>query len=39
MAEAISVHGYLKGTLMGVLRLLRCNPFFAGGYNPVPPKK
>jgi len=37
--ESIEVHGALKGCLLAVLRLLRCNIFFPGGYDPVPPKK
>ncbi len=37
--EAIEIHGALKGSIMAVLRLLRCNPLFVGGYDPVPPKK
>lgn len=37
--EALEVHGVLKGTLLAVRRLLRCNIFFPGGVDPVPPKK
>ena len=37
--EAIRVHGAFKGTLLAVLRLMRCNILFPGGYDPVPPKK
>lgn len=37
--EAIEVHGVFKGTLLAARRILRCNPFFKGGYDPVPPKK
>ncbi|MBE6786668.1 MAG: membrane protein insertion efficiency factor YidD [Ruminococcaceae bacterium] len=37
--EAIETHGALKGTLLAAWRVLRCNPFSAGGYDPVPPKK
>ncbi len=37
--EAIEIHGIFKGTLLAIRRILRCNPFFKGGYDPVPPKK
>ena len=38
--EAIEKHGVLKGTGLAIWRLLRCNPFAKGGYDPVPePKK
>lgn len=37
--EAIEVHGALKGSFLALLRLLRCNRLFPGGYDPVPPKK
>lgn len=33
--QAILIHGPLKGTFMAFWRLLRCNPFSAGGYDPV----
>jgi hypothetical protein len=37
--EAIEVHGAFFGTLLAVWRILRCNPFSKGGYDPVPRKK
>lgn len=38
--EAIQKHGALKGTALAIWRVLRCNPFCKGGYDPVPePKK
>ena len=37
--EAIATHGALKGTALSIWRILRCNPFCKGGYDPVPPKK
>lgn len=33
--EAIEKYGALKGGLMSVWRILRCNPFSKGGYDPV----
>ncbi len=37
--EAIRIHGLLKGVMLTVWRLLRCQPFCKGGYDPVPPPK
>ena len=34
--EAIQKHGALKGSLLAIYRILRCNPFSKGGYDPVP---
>ena len=34
--EAIEKYGALKGGLMAAWRILRCNPFAKGGYDPVP---
>ena len=34
--EAIEKYGAFKGGLMGTWRILRCNPFSKGGYDPVP---
>jgi putative membrane protein insertion efficiency factor len=33
--QAILKYGVIKGTLMAAWRLLRCNPFNPGGYDPV----
>ena len=34
--EAIGKHGAIKGGLLAAWRILRCNPFCKGGYDPVP---
>lgn len=34
--QAIYKHGLIKGTLLAIWRVLRCNPFNPGGYDPVP---
>ena len=36
--EAIKKHGALIGSVLTVWRILRCNPFSKGGYDPVPEK-
>ncbi len=35
MVEAIEKYGVIKGALMGIWRLLRCQPFSKGGFDPV----
>ena len=37
--EAVEIHGVFKGSLLAIWRIMRCNPLFKGGYDPVPPKK
>ncbi|MDD4772091.1 MAG: membrane protein insertion efficiency factor YidD [Eubacteriales bacterium] len=38
--EAIDEHGVIIGLSLGMLRILRCNPFNKhGGFDPVPKKK
>lgn len=34
--EALNKHGAWKGSLLAIWRILRCNPFCKGGYDPVP---
>jgi putative membrane protein insertion efficiency factor len=38
LVQAITTHGIIKGIFLGILRIIRCNPFSGGGYNPVPSK-
>ena len=35
MIEAIEKRGVFIGTLKGLYRILRCNPFSKGGFDPV----
>lgn len=34
--QAIEKYGIIRGGAMAVWRILRCNPFCKGGYDPVP---
>ncbi|MFW6119535.1 MAG: membrane protein insertion efficiency factor YidD [Petrotogales bacterium] len=36
--KAVERFGVIKGTLLGIWRVLRCNPFNSGGHDPVPEK-
>lgn len=33
--DALNKYGAFKGTIMAIGRILRCNPFNKGGYDPV----
>ena len=35
--EALQRHGAARGGLLAARRVLRCNPWMAGGLDPVPP--
>ena len=37
--EAFQKRGFFIGFALSVRRVLRCNPFGAGGYDPVPERK
>ncbi len=34
--QAIEKYGIMRGGAMAIWRVLRCNPFGKGGYDPVP---
>ncbi len=36
MILAIKKYGSIKGVFLGFKRLLKCHPFYKGGYDPVP---
>ena len=36
MLQALEKYGIIKGGALGMYRILRCNPFTKGGYDPVP---
>lgn len=35
MKQAIEKYGVFKGIFLGIIRLLKCNPFSKGGYDPL----
>lgn len=36
--EALEIHGFWRGSLLSIKRILRCNPWCQSGYDPVPKK-
>jgi uncharacterized protein len=36
--EAIATHGAWRGLLLAARRVVRCHPFGAAGFDPVPPR-
>jgi len=36
-ATAIERFGFMKGSWLALKRIIKCNPFKKGGYDPVPP--
>ncbi len=37
--EALRIHGIIAGTGYALWRILRCQPFCAGGFDPVPERR
>ena len=37
--EALQIHGFIKGSYLGIKRILRCHPWGGSGYDPVPRMK
>lgn len=35
MVQAIEKYGIIKGIVLGIFRILKCNPFCKGGFDPV----
>lgn len=33
--QAIEKYGFFKGLFLGIIRILKCNPFSKGGYDPL----
>jgi uncharacterized protein len=38
-AEAIRLHGVIRGGWLGLVRLSRCHPFGSSGFDPVPGRR
>lgn len=35
MKQAVLKYGFIKGVFLGIKRVLKCNPFSKGGYDPL----
>jgi len=38
MHQALEEHGVIKGSFLGIKRILRCHPWGGCGYDPIPTK-
>ena len=36
--ESLNTHGFFYGLYLSAKRIVKCNPFHKGGFDPVPPK-
>lgn len=34
--SAVEKYGAIKGTYLGIKRIIKCHPFHPGGYDPLP---
>jgi len=39
MAQSLITHGVFRGLALGIRRIIRCNPYSPGGFDPVPERK
>ena len=39
MIESVQQYGCSRGLVKGIGRIMRCNPFYSGGYDPVASSK
>lgn len=37
--QAVEAYGIIRGLLLGFGRILRCHPWSAGGFDPIPTRK
>ena len=38
MIGVLENFGFFKGTYLGIKRIIKCNPWSKGGYDPIPKK-
>ncbi len=39
MIEALNKYGFIKGIILGIKRIIKCNPLGSYGYDPLPIKE